>query len=112
MPASFVNAKCFEKVTLDGFYQGMVRHTLKNMYVERRALSTLTIIGTALHERLVYSGSREHLRAQLKRMGSSYKKCENNKKETIKNKHEEIIMLKYREKNPTKLQELRKENKE
>ena len=79
--------------------------------MERRALSTLTIIGTALHERIVYSGSREHLRAQLKRMGSSYKKCENNKKETIKHKHEEI-RLKYREKSPTKLQELRKENKE
>ena len=68
--------------------------------MERRALSTLTITGTALHERIVYSGSRELLRAQLKRMGSSYKKGESNTKDTLKHKHEEKIMLKYREKNP------------
>ena len=81
---SSVSTKRLEIVTLDGFDQGVIRRTIKNMYVEWRIPPTLTNITTALQESIGYSGSREHSRMYLKRIGFSYKKCESNRKETIK----------------------------
>ena len=83
-PVSSVSAKHLEKVTVNGCDQGVIRRTIKNMYVEWRIPPTLTNITTALQESIGYSGGREHSRMHLKRIGFSYKKCESNRKETIK----------------------------
>lgn len=69
-----------ERVHLDDFDRGVVRRTINTMYIHLKMLPTLTNIRTALHENIGYTGSREHLRKELLKLGYMYRRCKTNRR--------------------------------
>ena len=69
-----------ERVKLDGFDKGVVRRTINTMYAHKKLLPTLNNIRASLQEDIGYTGSKQHLREELLKLGFTYKRCQSNRK--------------------------------
>ena len=60
------------KVVLDDFDKGVARRTIAGMYSQKRRLPTLGNIHAELKENIGFTGSKETLRKELKKIKFSY----------------------------------------
>lgn len=66
------------KKRLDDFGQGVIWHTIQQMYTKQKVLPTVKNVLSTLKESIGFTGSREHLRKNLIRMRFTYRKCPSN----------------------------------
>ena len=93
--ASIEDAATDRKVTLDDFDQGVARRTIAGMYSQKRRLPTLGNIHAALKENIGFTGSKETLRKELKRIKFSYSKCEVNRKMLMERQDVVLSRIRY-----------------
>ena len=80
---------------MDNFDEGVVRRTIKAMYVQKTVLPTLKNIRDALQQKIGYSGSKSTLRKQLKSIGFNYRRCQMNRKVLMERSDIVLHMIQY-----------------
>ena len=96
LPSPLIDqAATVSKVTLDDFDQGVARRTIAGMYAQKKMLPTLENIHAELKQSIGYTGSKETLRKELKKIKFSYSRCEVNRKVLMERQDVVLSRIRY-----------------
>lgn len=83
-----------EQLKMDTFDDAVVRRTIHRMYI-KKILPTLNNVRTSLSQNIGYTGSSSHLRKILRRLGFTYRRCEQNRKVLMERSDVVISRMNY-----------------